>query len=246
MRYALWLAYDGTDLAAKAAPGPRRSVAGELAAALGRLGEPEAGVDLLSRTDAGVHAEGQVAVVDLRRSWAPSALLKAIARQLPDDIAAVGAAPWDGPTVVSKIYRYELDAGRVPDPQLRRRTWRAVVELESLSRLAPLFEGQRDWRGFARSGETRTDLVRTVHRVAWSRDADRLCCEVEGAGFVYRQVRSMVGAMIAVARGTCSEHDLRGALAGEPTPAGRQQAPARGLHLVEIRLDPPPVWVMAC
>src|SRR3954468_4066245 len=120
-RYALLLAYDGTAFAGWWRQPGARTVAGELDAAFARLGEPAAAPVGASRTDAGVHAEGQVAHVDLARAWRPRALADALARQLPDDVACLGVAPVadDWPAVHEvrpKTYRYALAVGAVRDP----------------------------------------------------------------------------------------------------------------------------------
>jgi tRNA pseudouridine38-40 synthase len=243
MPVLLRLAYDGTDFAGcPEAPG-RRTVVGELRSALARLGIVDA-VETLSRTDAGVHAEAQVAVVATECAWDERAWLHALDRHLPADLRCGAVARTDSPqAVLGKTYRYEVDVSAWGDPFRARSSWRQRVCLDDLVQLAPQIVGCRDFSAFRRRGETRKDLVRTINEAAWTKDGTRLCFHVTGDGFGYRLVRSLVGAQLAVARGACTREDLEAALAGRVTPAAVQQAPARGLCLVSIHLVPEPSWV---
>lgn len=244
MRFALLIAYDGTDFAGWWRQPGTRTVAGVFDEAFARLGELQAQVVGASRTDAGVHAEGQVAHISTTRGWKADDLRRALATHLPADLACRHVVPvpdtWDAcHAALGKTYRYTLDHGDIADPFAARFAWRTPFRLDPqrLDEAAEGIAGERDWSGFSRRGETRHldgDLVRRIDRVAWTRDGSRLCCEVSGGGFTYRLVRSLVGAMVAVANGTCSRAQLDQALAGHDSPAGHQQAPAHGLCLVRI------------
>ncbi len=245
MRFALLIAYDGTDFAGWWRQPGTRTVAGVFDEAFTRIGEPLAQVVGASRTDAGVHAEGQVAHVTTARTWEPDELRRALATHLPGDVAcrdiSVQFDAWDACHAASgKTYRYTIDHGTVADPFLARFAWRTPFRLDPqrLNEAAQGIAGERDWSGFSRRGETRHldgDLVRHIERVAWTVEGQRLCCEVTGGGFTYRLVRSLVGAMVAVANGTCGRAQLDQALAGRDSPAGHQQAPAHGLCLMRVR-----------
>lgn len=244
MRVALLIAYDGTDFAGWWRQPGQRTVAGVFDEAFARLGEPSGQVVGASRTDAGVHAQGQVAHVTTARRWKPDELCRALATHLPADVAcrAITEVPdaWDAcHEAVAKTYHYTIDHGAVPDPFLARYAWRTPFALDAhrLADAALGIAGERDWSGFCKRGETRHrdgDLVRRIDRVGWVSNDSRLICEVIGGGFTYRLVRSLVGAMIAVANGTCTRAELDAALTGKDSPAGRQQAPARGLCLLHI------------
>lgn len=244
MRVALLIAYDGTDFAGWWRQPGQRTVAGVFDEAFARLGEATAQVVGASRTDAGVHAQGQVAHVTTARAWKNDELCRALATHLPADVAcrAVAQVPddWDAcHAAVAKTYHYTIDHGAVPDPFLARFAWRPPFALDRhrLEEAAQGIAGERDWSGFSKRGETRHldgDLVRRIDQVAWSTIDGRLTCEVTGGGFAYRLVRSLVGAMIAVANGTCTRADLDASLAGRESPAGRQLAPARGLCLMRV------------
>ncbi len=237
------LAYDGTDLRGAAALVGARTAVGEVRAALARCGEADADVEALSRTDAGVHASGQVVVIDgLRRE---TSALAGLRRHLPPDIAALAAAAVEtAPAAVEKTYAYVLDLSGAGQPFSTRFSWRPPFEipLAGLQAAAALVPGDRDWRAFARRGETRRDLRREIRAVRWRGAGGMAVCEVVGAGFTYRLVRSLVGAMIGVARGGYAEQDLVAALNGDAHPVAQEQAPACGLHLAAILLSPEPAW----
>lgn len=237
------LAYDGTDLRGAAALPGVRTVVGEVRAALARCGEADAVVEALSRTDAGVHASGQVVAIDGLRH--ETRALAGLRRHLPPAIAALAAAAVvTAPVAVEKTYAYVLDLSCAGQPFATRFSWRPPydVPLAGLHTAAALVPGDRDWRAFARRGETREDLRREIRAVRWRGVGDLAVCEVVGAGFTYRLVRSLVGAMIGVARGAYAEQDLVAALRGDAHPVAQEQAPACGLHLASILLHPEPAW----
>lgn len=249
-RFALRLAYDGSGFSGWWRQAGSRTVAGELDSALARLGESEAAVVGAARTDAGVHALGQVAHLDLQRPWTAPELLRALGRHLPGDVyccaVAAVASDWHAcHQALGKTYRYHLDHGPCADPFRTRFAWRPPFQLDcaALQAASLAIPGTRDWSGFSRRGEQRVDLVRTVHAMTWNEDGSDLHCTVSGDGFTYHLVRSLVGAAVAVAHGTCSQADLLRTLDGADTPAGHQQAPAHGLWLEQVHYTSEPIWV---
>ena len=250
-RYALLIAYDGTDFAGWWRQPGSRTVAGELDAAFARIGEPRAQPVGASRTDAGVHARGQVAHVDCERSWDPAQLAHVLARQLPDDLSCRAVAAtnddWHAVHAASgKTYRYRLHIALQSDPFVARRiAWRPpfAVDLAALQQAAAAVRGELDASGFARRGEHRDDLRLRLDVVRWYHRGDYRICQVRGTRFAYRLVRSLVGGMVATATGTVSQAEWRAAIAGEPSPAGQQQAPACGLCLERVHYSQPPRWL---
>lgn len=251
-RYALQLAYDGTEFSGWWRQPERRSVAGELDAAFARLGEPGAAAIGASRTDSGVHARGQVAHVDCARTWTAGELQRALTRHLPTDLVCRSTArvadDWHAVhDATAKTYRYRLDVGVLPDPFFAPRiSWRPAFAAESalapLQRSAQILPGDHDFRAFVRRGDHRQDHCTHLHTVRWY-DADRYrICQVRGARFTYRLVRSLVGGMVAVAHGTTTSEDWQRAVAGDVTPAAHHQAPAHGLCLERVHYAQPPHW----
>ncbi len=249
--YALLLAYDGSDFAGWWRQGSARTVALTLDQAIARLGEGSAVVTGASRTDAGVHARGQVAHVQLQRSWRPDHLQRALAPHLPGDLSclAVAGVPESFHATHharGKTYSYWIDNGALADPFCRHVAWRPPFPPAARPAAGGcwplLLPGRRDWRAFARRGEEREDLVRSVSSASWAANESFLVFTIEGEGFIYRLVRSLVGASVAVAHGSLDLEAFVAALAGEQTPAGQQQAPARGLCLEQVAYDPEPRW----
>jgi tRNA pseudouridine38-40 synthase len=252
-RYALLLAYDGSAFGGWWRQAEARSVAGELDAAFARLGEPQAAALGASRTDAGVHARGQVAHVDCARTWVAGELQRALNRQLPSDVVCRSVArvadDWHAVHLAGgKTYRYRLDVGDEREPFLAPRiSWRLpfAIDLAGLQAAARILPGTHDLQAFARRGEHREDQRTTLQTVRWY-DAGRYrIAQVRGTRFTYRLVRSLVGGMVAVAHGTVSDDQWQRALAGEVTPAAQQQAPAHGLCLEHVHYPRPPDWADA-
>ncbi len=236
------VAYDGTELGGCAERTDARTVLGAFRAALAAVGEAPA-LDILSRTDVGAHAEGNVVVLrGLRR---PAGALAVLRRRLPADVCALAAAEVEElPVVVSKRYRYTLDLSEAGDPFLRRWAWRPPRGLRTahLPELATALLGRHDFAGFARRGETREDLVRTITAASWSLTERAAVFRVAADGFTYRLVRSLVGAQVAVASGSMSRSELERALSGGLAAPPGHQAPSRGLVLEQIGLTPEPGW----
>jgi tRNA pseudouridine38-40 synthase len=249
MRAALLLAYDGRAFAGWWRQPGRRTVAGELDAAFARLGEPAAAPVGASRTDAGVHARGQLAHADLARVWDPAELARRLDAQLPPDLACHAVAAVDpawhaAHGVRRKTYRYLVDAAPRRDPFAAGTAWRVPGALDEdlLHRAAALAAGDRDWAAFVRRGEHRSDTRCRLIACRWRRRNGLLACDLAADGFIYRLARSLVGGMVLVARGGCPLDAWQEALHGRSTPAATQQAPAHGLCLERVVHRRPPRW----
>jgi tRNA pseudouridine38-40 synthase len=246
--YRLTLAYDGTDLLGwqRQRPGAGPTVQGLLEEALSRLAAGRrVAVAGAGRTDAGVHALGQVASLDLPRDLEPMALLRALNAQLPAEVRVLDAirAPAGfhaRKSAVSKLYRYALDCGGVPLPQRRRFAGWVPRRLDeaAVREASALFLGRRDFASLASSGGSAKTTVRHVTRSEVTFDERGLTYEVEADGFLRKMVRSMVGGLIAVGRGAVSPHDLATALETRDRRAWPAPAPARGLTLVRVDYSP--------
>lgn len=248
-RYALLLGYDGTGFAGWWRQPDRATIAGELDAACVRIAEGGAQAVGASRTDAGVHAFGQLAHLDLARSWQPERLVTALNRQLPPAIvvrAAAAVAPdWHAVHGVRrKTYRYALDAGVVRDPFRVSSAWRvAGLDADVLAAAAELVPGRRDWAAFVRRGEHRSSTICRVSACRWRARQGLLSCDLTADAFIYRLVRSLIGGMTLVGRGGCTLADWQAVLDGAAGDAARQQAPACGLSLLRVVHRQPPRWM---
>jgi len=248
-RFALHLAYDGSGFAGCWRARGRRTVAAVCDLVCGRLGLEVGSATFAARTDAGVHAEGQVVAVDGPRDIKPARLAADFDAALPEDCscraAAAVASDWDVRGSAWKTYRYVLDPAVRPHPDLVGRAWRPPRRTDP-ARLADgafLLRGAHDFSAFRRRGDHRDDHRCRLESVEWTVGGTRAVCRIRGDRFTYRLVRSLVGAMVALAGDQIDRAELIAARDGEPTPAIRHQAPAHGLCLEEVRYAAEPGWV---
>ena len=245
--YRVTLAYDGTDFAGfQLQRNAGRTVQGAVEDALRRLaGGTRVAVSGAGRTDAGVHALGQVACFELARELEPLALLRALNGLLPGDVRvldAAHAAPGFHArrSASSKLYRYVLDCGGVQPPQRSRFAGFCPSALDAgrVRAAAALYLGRHDFASLASSGTSATTTVRCVTRSDVVFEAETLVYETAADGFLRKMVRSMVGGLIAAGRGVRSIGELERALAAHDRRSWPAPAPACGLTLV--RVDYPP------
>jgi len=249
--YRLTLAYDGTDFAGWQAQraGGARTVQGTLEDALSRLaGGARISVAGAGRTDAGVHALGQVASFALASVWDAADLHRALNAVLPDDVRILDAAECEDEfharrSATGKLYRYTLDTGPVQLPTRRRIAGHVPWALDegAAQAAAALFVGRHDFASLASSGGSVKTTVRTVTRSDVRREdggAGTWVYEVEADGFLRKMVRSMVGAIVEAGRGAWTVGRLAEALQARDRRAWPAPAEARGLTLVRVRYGP--------
>ena len=247
IRLRLDVSYDGADFSGWAVQPARRTVAGVLLEALGRLAGAATpfGLTVAGRTDAGVHATGQVCHVDLpAATWAEleGSLLRRLAALLPPDarVRAVTPVPATFDARFSATFRrYEYrvsDDPWGPEPLRRHDTlgWLRRLDLDRLNAAAAGLVGEHDFAAFCKRKEHAT-TIRAISRLEWRRDPDRvLVATVQADAFCQAMVRSLVGAMLFVGDGR-REPDWPARLltqrerSSEVTVAG-----AHGLTLVEV------------
>jgi tRNA pseudouridine38-40 synthase len=245
----LTLAYDGTGFEGwqVQSRAGARTVQGVLESGLSRLcGGALVRVHGAGRTDAGVHALGQVASLELPRAMAPAALERALNALLPEDVRVLRAE--EAPpgfharrSAVSKHYRYVLDTGPVQLPQRRHQAAHLPGPLDgaALRAVAALYLGRHDFASLASSGGSVKTSVRSVTRSEVAYDGEMLVYDVEAGGFLRKMVRSMVGGLLAAGRGERGVEDLAQALLRADRRGWPPPAEARGLTLVRVAYAPP-------
>jgi tRNA pseudouridine38-40 synthase len=238
----LTIAYDGSRFAGWSAQPGQRTVQAEVESALERiLGEPFE-LTVAGRTDAGVHALGQVASFELAGELPdrPAERLNAV---LSHDVAVteVGLAP-DGfdarHSAQARIYRYRVLASTVRDPFEERRAlwWRYRLDRELLDAAAAAVVGNHDFTAFTPTQTEHQLFQRTIDRSEWvEQRGEILALELEAKSFMRNQVRVMVGTMLEVGGGRRSLEDFTALLDGAPRDAAGETAPAHGLYLVGVR-----------
>lgn len=243
----LEVAYDGTAFHGWAAQAGARTVEETLHGAVLALDPRASRLRGTSRTDAGVHAEGQLVGFDTGRDIPARGWTLGLNQHLPEDVAvrAARAVPIGfSPRFASrgKRYRYRVLVDPVRDPPWRTRAWR-VSELDPavMAREGEAALGMHDFAAFRSAGDERATTVRTLTRVDVEREADPrvVCVVVEGDAFLYNMVRILVGTMVDVARGRLAAGALARALETRERRDAGITAPAHGLVLEQVHLDLP-------
>jgi tRNA pseudouridine38-40 synthase len=235
--------YDGTDFAGFQAQRPGiRTVQGELEAALARLGNGvRQPVDGAGRTDAGVHALGQVIAFTFTGRVSPPKLEAALNGQLPPDIAVRDVrtvAPEFHPRRAARYREYRYTVWNGPRSPLRERHAlgiRAPLDIVAMARAGQAFVGPHDFSAFGVVVGGRSP-VRTVHSVRVGRKGQVVTIDVRANAFLRGMVRRMVAILLEVGRGKMTETEVREAIAARTPARNGVSAPARGLCLRRVVL----------
>jgi tRNA pseudouridine38-40 synthase len=196
-----------------------------------------------SRTDAGVHAKGQVAHFDTDQAQIPvEGLRRAVNHALPEDILvrAIEPVPSSFNAVTSTTSkRYQYFVWNAPDrplffPDLAMHRWQRI-DAEAMARAGELLIGTHDFASFAKPGHGRENTVRTVLACDVTRRGPRLVIGVEGTGFLWNMVRIIAGTLIEVGIGRFPPEEVARMLAARDRQAAGPTAPAHGLYLQWIK-----------
>ncbi len=242
MRVRLTIEYDGTGYCGWQSQADDDTVQAGIEAVLEKLFGQRIRIQAAGRTDAGVHALGQVAAFDAARYFDPFELRRALNALLPPDIVvreAAEAAPAFDARRDARVRVYEY---RILNRVLRsafdyRYAWHIPQPLNfaAMRAAARVFPGKHDFAAFRTLGTETKSTVREIHSSQWERRGDILAYRVEGSSFLRHMVRSMVAAMVEVGRNRLDRPALRELLAGGNRAAAPAAAPACGLFLVEVR-----------
>ena len=193
------------------------------------------------RTDAGVHALGQVISFTTSSRIPPENYRRALEPHLPPDIAVREAfcvpddfhARFDA---VDKTYQYRLLYSPLPDPTQRNTTWefREKVDVERMNEAAALLLGKHDFTSFKNQGSQDTSPVRTLTEARWVQDGDLYTFTITGDGFLYRMVRNIVGCLVRVGTGKWDKEDFARVLAAKNRKQAGMAAPPQGLYLMHV------------
>lgn len=242
-KYKAVIAYDGTDYSGWQFQENALGIQQVVEEALAWLEQGPVRVYGSSRTDAGVHAKGFVCHFNLTKPVPPENVVRAANARLPDAIRFISAsfAKEDFDARLSakgKEYRYQVYQADVMPPHLAR-YWtfcHRPLDLEAMREAAVYFTGRRDFAPFAANPDRELEsTVRTVFSFDVKRSAHRFTMIVRGDGFLYKQVRSMAGFLLAVGRGREKPSAVKEILdAAAPRTARVETAPARGLFLWKV------------
>lgn len=247
MNYKLTLQYDGTEFHGWQLQNSLRTVQGELTRALSLLDGRDVTVHGSGRTDAGVHAEGQVASVVLERAIRTEKLRLAINANVDHDLRVFRVEEVDDHfharySAVQKSYRYRIINSHVVSPFWVRYAHQEsrALDLDAMKAAAKLFPGKHDWTAFSAAQSDVEDRVRTISYIDVSVLEDQRArsqvieITVTADGFLRYMVRALTGALLAIGRHEIDESDLAQAVENGVRPLSIVTAPARGLTLLSV------------
>ena len=250
MNFKLTIQYDGTDFHGWQMQGELRTVQGELTKALSLIDGREVVVHGSGRTDAGVHAEGQVASVVLQKEIAPDKLRQAINGNVGKDVRVMDvqlvAEKFHARySAKEKTYRYSVVNGPVLSPFWLRFAHQDArpLDLELMKSCAHLFLGTHEWSAFSSAQTEAETKTRTINSLTIERRCDQraqypiLEITVSADGFLRYMVRSIVGTLLAVGRGDMDEALVTRALNEGDRSLVAATAPACGLTLLSVRYE---------
>lgn len=259
----LTLSYDGTNYSGWQVQPDRPSLQQTLEQAICDLTGEQVKVAASGRTDAGVHAIGQIVSFQTQLQVPPEGYRWGLGARLPPDmvVTEVRELPWGFHArfdAVHKTYRYVIHNARTPTPWLRNYVWwqRSPLDLPAMQAATVCLQGTHDFRCFESQWPNRQSSVRTILAAQWSiqprwqpwsagavpqspaestEDGERfLCFDIAADGFLYNMVRSIVGTLVHIGRGRWTADEMSQILqAGDRRRAG-DTAPAQGLYLVSV------------
>ncbi len=242
------MAYDGTDFHGFAIQPKMRTVGGVLVAAIERYLRHTVEITCAGRTDAGVHAWGQVVSFRARDDVDVVGLQRALNRALRPSVvvrqAAIVEDSFDARhSALYRRYRYTILNQPLPDPFSAATTWHVATPLDLASmRLATdALLGEHDFSSFCRRPPAPdASMVRLVRDARWTDQGDgRLLFEIEASSFCHQMVRSIVGTLVRVGLGKASAGEMMGIIRSRSRSAAGQLAPAQGLCLWEVGYPEP-------
>jgi len=247
VNFKLLLQYDGTDFHGWQIQEELRTVQGELTEALSLIEGREVTVHGSGRTDAGVHAEGQVASVVINRQITPEKLRGAINGNIGKDVRVMRVEEVDPEfharySAIGKTYVYRVVNDQVISPFWVRYAHQDArpFNLETMTRAAKLFLGEHDWTSFSAAQSDVEDRVRTVTQCEIYRHEDErsvgnvINIKLSANGFLRYMVRAIAGTLMAVGRGDLSEEEVQSAIENGVRPTEAVTAPACGLTLLNV------------
>lgn len=243
-RYRLDIEYDGGGYAGWQRQAGQHSVQAAIEQAILAFSGEQVSIRGAGRTDAGVHATGQVAHVDLGKIWPADTVANAVNAHLAtagERVAILSAKQVDDAfdarfSAVARHYLYRIVNRRAPLAVEHGRAWRVLRRLDADAMHAAAREllGRHDFTTFRSAHCQATSPLRTLDRLDVVRDGDTIAIRASARSFLHNQVRSMVGSLKQVGEGNWTADDLRAALDARDRSACGQVAPPDGLYLIGV------------
>ena len=239
--YKLVISYDGTRYHGFQYQENAYTVQEALEKALKKLYREAIRAGAAGRTDAGVHARGQVVSFRAPQLIAGVRLKQALNSILPEDIIVLDSCQADEnflsrKDAKGKVYSYTIDNGVNPDVLMRNFSWHLPcrLDLEKMQKAARQFLGEHDFKAFQMAGGSVQSTVRTIYKLDVNRDKNFIILYFVGNGFLYKMVRSVTGTLVKVGMEKISFDDAQDALINGKAGYSPLTAPARGLCLEQV------------
>ena len=245
-RYKATISYDGTEFYGWQVQPGKRTVQLEMEKVVNKMAKDPADhirVQGSGRTDARVHAQGQVVHFDLPFDIPNEAVRKGLSTMLPYDIGIKSVEKVDESfhaqfSAHNKTYRYRLSTTEFIDPFKRNYTghWHRRIDTSLMQQAIGDYVGEHDWLSFVSSGFQQKTTVRTVYSAKmWEKpEEDEIWLEFTGNGFLYNQIRIMVGVLLEIGNGSRPVDDIQRLFAVKDRQQARFTAPAQGLYLMSV------------
>ncbi len=241
MRFKLTLEYDGTDYQGWQVQPTGPTIQAVLEGAIQRMAGEAPRVTAAGRTDAGVHASGQVASFSLARGWSPDRLWRGLNALTPRDISITSVEVVEDDfdprrTARSRVYTYRIWNAPVPSPFWWRYAWHIGYTLDSqrMQAAARLLIGEHDWSAFRAAGCDAVHPVRRVLRSEFEESGHLLIYTIEATAFLRHMVRNVVGTLVEIGAAARPVTDVARLLADRDRTLAGPTAPACGLCLTRV------------
>ena len=242
-RIKLTVAYDGTNYHGWQVQPNAVTIEGKLNEAISELTKETIQVIGASRTDAGVHALGNVAVFDTESRIPGGKFSYALNQRLPDDIVIQQSQEVDKDfhpryCTCEKTYEYVILNRKFPLPEYRNTAffYYGDLDIKAMQEATKAFLGEHDFAGFCSAGAQVKTTVRTIYELTVEKkDNDMICIRVRGNGFLYNMVRIIAGTLLEVGKGDIEAKSLENRIAAADRSQAGPTAPARGLKLIRIQ-----------
>ena len=242
MNYKLTIQYDGSRYDGWQRQGNTdNTIQGKIESVLSRLVGESVEIHGAGRTDAGVHAEGQVASVKLPGKRPAAEVMDYLNQYLPEDIAVIAVEEADERfharlTAVGKVYRYDIRLGSTPNVFRRKYQYRVEqpLDIAAMRQAAEHLTGTHDYRAFCSNKRYKKSTVRTVSAIDIQVDGADMSITFRGDGFLYNMVRILTGTLLEVGLGERKAEEMPAILESLDRTRAGKTAPAQGLTLVQV------------
>lgn len=235
------ITYDGTNYCGWQKQDDKKTVEGEIEKVLSKILKEEVDIKGSGRTDAGVHAYGQVANFKTNQKISTEDIKKACNTLLPKDIVILEAEEEDEvfdsrKSARAKHYKYIVNNVGIHDAlnKDRKYNYKYTVDMENMKEAASYIIGEHNFTAFSSVGSSSKKVVQTIYRLDIVKEGEDIIIDIEGSGFLYKMVRTIVGTLLEVGSGKLKPEIVIEMLKTKDRTLGGKTAPAFGLYLVKV------------